>query len=48
VRDIVPERKTVNLKNLNETDFMETKFPYLSVKISCMVRWRTPQGSPRA
>jgi hypothetical protein len=39
--------RAVNQKNLDETDFMETKFPSLPRKISCKARWSTPQGSPR-
>jgi hypothetical protein len=35
-------------ENLDEADFMETKFPSLPRKISCKARWSTPQGSPRA
>jgi hypothetical protein len=35
-------------ESLDEADFMETKFPSLSRKISCKARWTTPQGSPRA
>jgi hypothetical protein len=35
-------------ENLDEADFMETKFPFLPRKISCMARWSTPQGSSRA
>jgi hypothetical protein len=38
----------VNQENLDEADFMETKFPSLPRKISCKARWSTPQGSPRA
>jgi hypothetical protein len=39
---------TPNQENLDEVDFMETKFPSLSRKISYKGRWSTPQGSPRA
>jgi hypothetical protein len=35
-------------ENLDEADFMETKFPSLPRKISCKARYSTPQGSPRA
>ena len=49
-------RKAMNTKvgdnfvahNLDEADFMETKFASLPRKISCKARWNTPQGSPRA
>jgi hypothetical protein len=37
-----------NQENLDEADFMETKFPSLPRKISCKARWSTLQGSPRA
>jgi hypothetical protein len=37
----------VHQENLDEADFMETKFPSLPRKISCKARWSTPQGSPR-
>jgi hypothetical protein len=40
--------RAANQKNLDETDFMETKFPSLPRKISCKARWSTHQGSPRA
>jgi hypothetical protein len=40
--------RAANQENLNEADFMETKFPSLPRKISCKARWSTPQGSPRA
>jgi hypothetical protein len=40
--------RAVNQENLDEADFMETKFPSLRRKISCKERWSTPQGSPRA
>jgi hypothetical protein len=40
--------RAANQKNLDEADFMETKFPSLPRKISCKARWSTPQGSPRA
>jgi hypothetical protein len=40
--------RVANQKNLDEADFMETKFPSLPRKISCKARWSTPQGSPRA
>jgi hypothetical protein len=39
--------RATNQENLDETDFMETKFPSLLRKISCKARWCTPQGSPR-
>jgi hypothetical protein len=40
--------RAANQENLNEADFMETKFPSLPRKISCKARWSTPQGFPRA
>jgi hypothetical protein len=40
--------RALNQENLDEADFMETKFPSLPRKISCKARWSTPQGSPRA
>jgi hypothetical protein len=40
--------RSANQKNLDEADFMETKFPSLPRKISCKARWSTPQGSLRA
>jgi hypothetical protein len=39
--------RVANQENLDEADFMETKFPSLPRKISCNARWSTPQGSPR-
>jgi hypothetical protein len=42
------QERAANQKNLDEADFMETKFPSLPRKISCKARWSTPQGSPRA
>jgi hypothetical protein len=40
--------KAANQENLNEADFMETKFPSLPRKISWKSRWSTPQDSPKA
>jgi hypothetical protein len=40
--------RAANQENLDEADFMETKFPSLPRNISCKARWSTPQGSPRA
>jgi hypothetical protein len=40
--------RAANQKNLDEADFMKTKFPSLPRKISCKARWSTPQCSPRA
>jgi hypothetical protein len=37
--------RAANQENLDEADFMETKFPSLPRKISCKARWSTPQGS---
>jgi hypothetical protein len=34
--------RAANQKNLGETDYMETKFAFLSMKISCKARWSTP------
>jgi hypothetical protein len=39
--------RVLNQKNLDEADSMETKFPSLTRKISCMEKWSTAQGSPR-
>jgi hypothetical protein len=39
--------RAANQENLDEADFMETKFPSLPRKISCKARWSTPQGYPR-
>jgi hypothetical protein len=39
--------RTVNQKNLDEADFMETKFASLPRKISSKARWSMPQGTPR-
>jgi hypothetical protein len=40
--------RVVNQKNLDEAEFMETKFASLPRKISCKTRWSTPQDSPKA
>jgi hypothetical protein len=48
VGDMVRQGRATNQENLDESDFMETKFPSLPRKISCKTRWRTPQVSPRA
>jgi hypothetical protein len=37
--------RAANQENLDETEFMETKFASLPRKISCKVRWSTPQDS---
>jgi hypothetical protein len=37
--------RAANQENLDETDFMESKFPFLPRKISCKARWSTHQGS---
>jgi hypothetical protein len=42
------QRRAANQENLDEADFMETKFPSLPRKILCKASWSTPQGSPRA
>jgi hypothetical protein len=39
--------RTVNQENLDEADFMETKFASLPRRISCKGRWSMPQGTPR-
>jgi hypothetical protein len=39
--------KAANQENLDEADFMETKFASLPRRISCKARWSTPQGTPR-
>jgi hypothetical protein len=39
--------RAANQENLDEADFMETKFASLSRRISCKARWSTPQGTPR-
>jgi hypothetical protein len=36
-----------NQENLDDADFMETKFASLPRRISCKARWSTPQGTPR-
>jgi hypothetical protein len=41
------KRRTVNQENLDEADFMETKFASLPRRISCKARWSTPKGTPR-
>jgi hypothetical protein len=39
--------RAANQENLDEAEFMETKFPSLPRKISCKAKWSTSQGSPR-
>jgi hypothetical protein len=39
--------RAANQENLDEAEFMETKFASLPRKILCKVRWSTPQDSPR-
>jgi hypothetical protein len=39
--------RDVNQKNLDEVDFMETKFASLPRRISYKARWSTPQSTPR-
>jgi hypothetical protein len=39
--------RAANHENLDEADFMETKFASLPRRISCKARWSTPQGTPR-
>jgi hypothetical protein len=48
VGDMGRQGRDGNQENLDEADFMETKFPSLPRKISCKARWSTPQGSPKA
>jgi hypothetical protein len=43
-----PQGRAANQENLDDAEFMETKFPSPPRKISCKANWRTPQGSPRA
>jgi hypothetical protein len=42
------QERVANQENLDEADFMETKFPSLPRKISWKVRLSTPQDSPKA
>jgi hypothetical protein len=37
--------RAANQENLDEADFMETKFASLPRRISCKARWSTPQGT---
>jgi hypothetical protein len=39
--------RAANKENLDDADFMETKFASLPRRISCKARWTTPQGTPR-
>jgi hypothetical protein len=39
--------RAANQENLDETDFMETKFASLPRRVSCKARWSTPQSTPR-
>jgi hypothetical protein len=39
--------RAANQENLDEADFMKTKFPSLPRKISWKTRWSTPQDSPK-
>jgi hypothetical protein len=39
--------RVVNQENLNEADFMETKFPSLPRKISWKARWSAPKTPQR-
>jgi hypothetical protein len=41
------QERAANQENLDEADFMETKFPSLPRGISCKARWSTPRGTPR-
>jgi hypothetical protein len=40
--------RAANQENLDQADFMETKFLSLPRKISWKARWSTPQDSPKA
>jgi hypothetical protein len=39
--------RVANQENLDEADFMETKYASLPRRISCKARWSTPLGTPR-
>jgi hypothetical protein len=39
--------RAANQENLDEADFMETKFASLPRRISCKERWSTPQDTQR-
>jgi hypothetical protein len=39
--------RVANQENLDDADFMETKFASLPKRISCKARWSTPQSTPR-
>jgi hypothetical protein len=39
--------RAANQENLDEADFMKTKFASLSRRIPCKAMWSTPQGFPR-
>jgi hypothetical protein len=39
--------RAANQENMDEADFMETKFASLPRRISCKASWSTPQGTPR-
>jgi hypothetical protein len=41
------QESAANQENLDEADFMETKFASLPRRISCKARWSTPQGTQR-
>jgi hypothetical protein len=40
--------RAANQENLDETNFMKTKFASLPKRISCKARWSTPYGTPRS
>jgi hypothetical protein len=40
--------RAANQENLDEAEFMETRFASLPRKISCKAWWSTPQDSPKA
>jgi hypothetical protein len=39
--------RAANQENLDEADFMETKFAFLPRRISCKARWSTRQRHPK-
>jgi hypothetical protein len=39
--------RAANQENLDEADFMKTKFASLPRRISCKAKWSTPQGTQR-
>jgi hypothetical protein len=43
-----PQGRAANHENLDDAEFMETKFASPPRKISCKASWSTPQGSQSA